>query len=83
MTPPLITALPTEDGTYRLYCTVRGQLDIAGERLFHSKPPWPEVAWTSDTEELANAEARKLQRYLDETYGKRGPSKTKLRQQGE
>lgn len=81
MTAPLISITPDLDGGYVLMATVRGQLDVAGPRLLRGGP-WPEVAWQHATQEAAAADARKLQAYLDEAYGKRGPSKKKLRGAG-
>lgn len=82
MTAPIITPCLEDSGLFRLYARTRFGLDVAGPRLFRA-PPFPEVAWESDTEDEANAQARTLQLYLNDVYARRGPSKTKLREQGD
>lgn len=79
---PQITPVLSEEGDWVLYARTRFGLDIAGPRLFRAAP-WPEVQWRNPDEQSAQTEATKLQRYLDEVYAKKGPSKSKIREAGE
>lgn len=81
--PQVSVALDMDSGQFRLYAQCKhGGTDVAGPRLFRAQP-WPEVKWSSATQEAAAVEARKLQAYLDAVYASKGPSKKKLREHGD
>ncbi len=62
--PIMISVKLDEQLKFRLYCTKIGYTMPAGERLFRAKP-YPEVKFVHDSEEAAQADAYKLQKYLD------------------
>jgi hypothetical protein len=83
MTAPQITVAEHPiPGVWSLMVSSRiGPPDIAGPRILRSAPH-PDIQWRHATEAGALADAATLQRYLEEVYAKRGPSKKKLRKQG-
>lgn len=80
--PHITIALDSDTFAYVLYAQTQHGTAVAGPRLFRGEP-WPTIAWQSPTQEAAEQEARKLQGYLDSVHAKKGPSKAKLRAQGE
>jgi hypothetical protein len=72
-------AFSPDDMCFRIYCESHGRTAIAGPRILRGGP-WPDVQWAHETQEAAEADAKKLRAYF-EGLG-RGPSKSKLRKQG-
>jgi len=79
-TPAISVTYDLDSGAFVLMATSHGHTSIAGPRILRAAPH-PDVQWSHPTQTAANADALKLQQYLD-GLGK-GPSKQKLRQQGE
>ncbi len=78
--PTIHVTYDLDSAAYILMATSHGHTAIAGPRILRA-PPHPDVAWSHETKEQAEAAAKLLQQYLD-GLGK-GPSKQKLREQGE
>ncbi len=49
---------------WHLYVTNYNRTEVAGPRIFRA-PPHPDIAFEHDTREAAEADARKLQEYLN------------------
>ena len=75
----LTTAFSEEDLCYRIYCESHGRVAIAGPRILRGGP-WPEVQWTHETAESAEADAAKLRAYFAALP--KQPSRAKLRKMG-
>jgi hypothetical protein len=75
----LSTAFSEEDLCFRIYCESHGRVAIAGPRILRGGPH-PDVSWTHETAESAEADAAKLRTYFAALP--KQPSKAKLRKQG-
>ncbi len=81
MTAPTITVLSDLDSGYHtLMADSYGMTAAAGPRLFR-KEPWPRIKFQHEELNLAQADAKILQDYINETWGTK-INKTKLRKQG-
>jgi len=80
MTPTLSITYDMESAHYVIMAESHGRSAVAGPRILRA-PPHPDVQWRHDTQEAAEADVQKLRQYFDGLG--RGPSKAKLRKQGD
>lgn len=81
MTPPRIT-IASDFGSHTLMAESYGYIAAAGPRLFR-KEPHPRIAFQHEDLNLAQADAKTLQEYINETWTVKKISKAKLRKMGE
>jgi hypothetical protein len=71
----LSTAFSMDDMCWRIYCESHGRVAIAGPRILRGGPH-PDVAWSHETQEQAEADAKKLRAYFE---GMPAARKTKVK----
>ncbi len=79
--PTISVAYDLDTGLHEIIAMSYGRASPAGPRLFRA-PPHPEIRWSHDTPEAAEADAQKLRAYLDSLTQRKGPSKAALRKLG-